>query len=331
VNPLPPIPSPPAQYWRLFQHNGLPVAFFVLVLAGVVFFWIENLRPNSFVGQVEVIQSEVKSADAGLLTNLWVIGFQEVKAGDLIAEITTTDPRTVNNRLEVMRDQMRLTALELDPMLTRQRSALEYEQLTIACARIRAELATARVNLIQASNEFRRVSELYQQKERLVSETDFDLAKAQFEALQTDVDEKSKIVIATQKTLDRLATMADAIVPGGENEWLRQALSMEEEKIKVFQERMKPLQLLAPIDGIVTLIHHRAGEQLIAGESIATITSKQSERIVGYLPPAFPVALKLGMAVEVRTRKFQRHKCAARVIGLGPHMESVTNALISPP
>jgi multidrug resistance efflux pump len=187
------------------------------------------------------------------------------------------------------------------------------------------------VNLIQASNEFRRVSELYHQKDRLVSDTDYDLAQAQFEALQTDVEEKSKIVSSTQKTLDRLATMADSFVPGGENDWLKQALDMEEEKIKVFQERMKPLPLMAPIDGVVTLVHRRPGEQLIAGEAIATVTSKHSDRIVGYLPPTFPLTPKLGMVVEVSTRTFQRQKCSARIIGLGPHVEAVTNMMIAPP
>jgi multidrug resistance efflux pump len=172
---------------------------------------------------------------------------------------------------------------------------------------------------------------LFKEKERLVSETDYDLAKAQFEALQTDVAEKSKIVSTTQKTLDRLATMADAFVPGGENDWLKQALSVEEEKIKVFQEKIKPLQLLAPIDGVVTVVHRRAGEQLIAGEPIVTVVSKQSDRIVGFLPPTFPVTPKLGMAVEVRTRAFRRQKCVARIIGLGPHLEAVTNTMISPP
>src|SRR5262249_20335407 len=61
------------------------------------------------------------------------------------------------------------------------------------------------------------------------------------------------------------------------------------------------------------------------------ITAKHSERIVGYLPPTFPLTPKLGMTVEVQTRTFRRQKCTARIIGLGPHMEAVTNTMISPP
>lgn len=305
--------------------------FFAAVVSGAVFFWLWNAHPTSFIGQVEVLQANVNTPDAGLLTNLWVAPLQEVKAGDLIAEMVTTDPRTVNNRLEVMRDRMRLTELELSPVLSRQRSALDYEQLAVTCARVRAELATAKVNLFQASNELRRITDLYQQKDRLVSETDFDLAKARFEALQTEVEEKTKIVTTTEKSLERLSYMADAYVPGGENDPLKHALSMEEAKIKVFEQKMKPLQLLAPIDGVVTLIHHRPGEQLAAGAAIVSITSKHSERIVGFVPRGFPCTPKVGTPVEVRTRELFRRKYLAQVIGIGPFLEPVTNSVLASP
>jgi multidrug resistance efflux pump len=209
---------------------------------------------------------------------------------------------------------------------------LEYEQLTVVCAKVRAELAMARVNLIQVSNEFRRVFQLYNadETERIVSETQYDLAKAQYEATQTDVEEKVKIVTATENTLDRLKYMADAFTPGGENDPLKQALAMEEEKIKVFEQKMKPLQLLAPISGVVTLVHHQPGEQIAAGQPIITITSHQAERIIGYLPPSFPITPKLGMKVEVRTRPPKRLKSMGNVIGVGPHIESITNTLVQP-
>ena len=147
---------------------------------------------------------------------------------------------------------------------------------------IRADLAMARVNLRQASNQFDRISGLF--GEKVVSNVVYDKAKTEYEALQADVEEKSKIVQATQKTVERLAYMANEATPGAANDPLKQALAVEEEKIKVFEQKMKPLQLLAPISGIVTVVHHQAGEQIAPAQPIVLITSKAGGRIIGYMP-----------------------------------------------
>ncbi len=326
---LPAIPTPAAKRFRFLVNQGLPVVVFLLVASIGAYLWFQTLQPTSFVGQVEVIQVSVNSRDAGLLTNLWVEPLQEVKAGDPIGEVVTTDPRTVNNRLEVMRDRMRLTELEMTPILIRQRSAVEYERLGVECARARVDLAMARANLIQASNELKRVAELHSQS--LVSDTDYDLAKARCEALRAQVEENTRLVTEGDKALQRLSFMAESYVPGGENDPLKQALAVEEEKIKVFEQRMKPLALVAPIDGIVTAIRRRAGEQVLAGEALVTITSKHTDRIVAFVPRNSPVIPRIGMKIEVSTRKLHRERCVAQIIGVGPHLEGVTNAMILPP
>lgn len=332
MDALPEIPIPPERRWAEARHRLGPVVVFGLVAAAIGYLWLSRVRPTSFVGQVEVVQASVISPDTGLLTNLWVLPLQEVKAGQLVAEVFTTDPRTVNNRLEVMRDRMRLTELEMTPILVRQRTAIDYERLNVETAQVRAELATARVNLIQASNEFLRISNLYSRPDRIVSDTDYDLAKARFEALQMEVAEKSRIVADAERSLQRLATLADAFVPSGDNDPVRQALALEEAKIRVFEDKLKPLQLLAPIDGVVTAIHHRPGEQIIAGTVVATITAKTSERIVAFLPKNLAYTPKVGTPVEVSTRSSLRRRTAlATVIGIGPQLEGVTNPLVMPP
>src|SRR2546423_1119445 len=182
MDPLIPIPSPLSQRWRRWARNCSHAAIFFLLCGGVALAWRRVIHPATFFGQVELIQAGVASPDAGLLTNLWVVPFQEVRAGDLVAEVTTTDPRTANNRLDVMRDRMRLTELEMSPMLKRESSAISYAGLIFACDKMRADLAAARVNLGQASNQFERVSRLFTNKQ-VVSEVVYEKAKAEYEAL----------------------------------------------------------------------------------------------------------------------------------------------------
>ena len=124
MEPLPPIPSPFAARWRRHRLALTHLLVFGALCAAIVLAWRQVQQPARFVGQVEVLQTVVSSRDDGFITNLWVFPLQEVNTGDLVAEVITTDPRTVNNRLEVMRDRMRLTQLEMEPILNRQRGAL---------------------------------------------------------------------------------------------------------------------------------------------------------------------------------------------------------------
>lgn len=328
MDSLPPIPTPLSAHWRRWRARLMQMVVFVALCAAVVFTWRRVQQPIAFVGQVEVITTLVSSRDDGFITNMWVAPLQEVKVGDLVAEVITTDPRTVNNRLEVMRDRMRLTQLEMDPVLNRQRGALAYEQLGVDCAKVKAELEIARVNHEQAEAQRLRDEKLF--KDQLLSREVYEISAVRARSFAVEVAEKQKLVDRTEKALERLAFMADSFVPGGENDPLRLALAVEEEKIRLFEGKILPLRLVAPTGGVVTAVLRHAGEQVVAGEPIAAITSGQSTRIVGFLPQGFPVNPQVGMDVEVFTRSRPSARSCATVIGVSPHLEPLTNLLIMP-
>jgi multidrug resistance efflux pump len=328
MEPLPPIPSAAGSLRRRF---GWPLVH-LLVFSGVCWLitviWRHVQDPASFAGQVEVVQVSVSSRDAGLLTNLWVRPLQEIQMGDLVAEVVTTDPRTVNNRLEAMRDRMRLISLELDPVLRRERSALAYEQLSVDNDRVKAELKIARVRGEQAKTQYERDVQL--NKSKLLSDAELDISRRNRDAYLVEVEEKSILVERTEKTLERLKSMADTFVPGGENDPIKQALSLEEDKMRVFEAKLAPWPLFAPTNGVVTAILHHAGEQVQAGESIVTITRTNSGRIIGYLPQTVQAEPRVGMEVEVRLRTQPRACARARIIGVSPHFQPMTNTMIAP-
>jgi multidrug resistance efflux pump len=331
MNALPPITTPVRQHLRRARQQVLPVIVLGLLLFAIALMWRRIARPTSFVGMVETIQTVVTTPDAGVLTNIAIHPLQEVVAGDVVAEVLTTDPRTVNSRLSVLRGRMQLMEMELSPILNRQRSALDYERLLVDCAKIRDELATAKALLEGAKIKLKRESELVPQG--LTSREDYDDALTQKNALEVTVAEKEKIVALTEKTLERLAYMADTFVPGGENDPLKAALAIEEDKVNLFKAKLRPLELQSPIDGIVTLLHKRAGEQVLPGDPILTVTARKPERILGYLPQSFPINPSVGMKVEVATRSplaLWKTRSIATIIGVSPHLETITNMLMRP-
>lgn len=331
MNALPPIPTPLKQRLRPLRQQWLPVFTLIFIMLAVAMLWQRMSRPTSFVGMVETIQTVITSPDAGVLTNIVIVPLQEVRVGDVVAEILTTDPRTVNSRLSVLRGRMQLMEMELDPILNRQRSALDYERLVVDCAQIKADLASAKALLDGAKSKFQRESDLLAQG--ITSKEAYERAQTEKLSLEATVAAKEEIVQLTAKSLERLAYMADTFVPGGENDPLKAALGVEEEKMKLFQAKLKPMELQAPIDGIITILHKRPGEQVLPGEAVVTITSRKAERIVGYLPQAFPINPTVGMKVQVSTRtpfSLGRSRSIATITGVSPHLESITNVVVRP-
>ena len=328
---LPPIPTPLRQRLKPIRQKWVPALVLLLVFLAIALIWRRMARPTTFVGIVEMVQTIVTTPDAGVLTNISINPLQEVVAGDVVAEVVTTDPRTVSSRLSVLRGRMQLMEMELDPVLNRQRNALDYERLMVDCAKIRDDLATAKAMLEGARSKFKLETELREQG--IASRETYEDALAQKNALEASVAEKEKIVALTEKSLERLSYMADSFVPGGENDPLKAALGVEEDKMKLFQAKLRPLELQAPIDGIATLVHKRPGEQVLPGDPIITITARKAERILGYLPQAFPINPTVGMKVEVATRSplsFWRVRSVATITGVSPHLETITNMLVRP-
>ena len=164
----------------------------------------------------------VTAPSGGMLTNLWVRLHQKVSSSTVAAEIVTTDPRTVNSRLAVMRGQMQLTQLEMSPVLGQQRNALDYAQLVLNASRTRVEVEIAQANLEKARSDLRRNEELL--RKELVSEEIVDFYRKTLSVYEAEVRTKSALEKDISKTLERLSHLADTYIPGGENDPLRQAV-----------------------------------------------------------------------------------------------------------
>lgn len=319
------IPIPlPTRVRNLFRR-WTPTLIFLTVAALCGGLWREHVSPSSCVGTVETLRALVTCPDDGTLTNVWVTLHQEVKEGAVVAEVVTTDPRTVNSRLSVMRGRMQLTELEMSPVMSQQRNAIDYAQLTLSAKRLKVEVETARVNLSRAEADLERYRKLH--KNGLISDEALLVYQRLREALDIEVQEKGTLLKEMEKTLERLSFLADSFIPGSENDPLRQAIKVQEAQTRALEDRIRPLPLLSPMDGIVTAVYRRRGEQLIAGLPVAEITSAKVERIVGQLPQSVPFSPEVGMAVRVQTRGVHRRVGQAQIIGLSPHLEVDTNTV----
>ncbi|MBM3831950.1 MAG: hypothetical protein FJ403_01495 [Verrucomicrobia bacterium] len=320
--PLPPIPTPAGQRWREFRIQVLPLLVFLGAVVATVIIWKQNLGAPTLQGEVEAVQAEVASPQAGVLTQLKVNRFQWVSQGEPVAVVVPTDPRAP---LAMIQSEIDILRTRLEPRLSQQRNATDYERLRLEWLLQKVELATARVNLTRAENEHKRNQELFQA--RLISADLHELSLKNKEALQTEVEEKTKLIADVEQGLQPLSLMGDPQAALTVPDSMLATLKAQEEKLRAAQSKLDPLTLTAPIAGMVSVVYCQAGANVRDGDPIVAIRASQSDRIVGYLRQPFSLEPVVGMPVEIRTRDQKAIVRSSEILQVGAQFEPITNSL----
>lgn len=327
MNKLPRIPSPPSHYWREFRHSVMPVLVFGGVLAMTVLLWNKALVPSSMIGEVEMVRANVNSIVPGTVIEMQVDLLQRVEKDQVIATIITMEPEVLSANLAAVAAELETTRAR---MLTDQarlvmdqaRSVDDLEQLRLNWLNAKVSLATERVNLQYAINEFQRVSKLFQDK--AVTEMEYDLTRSRRDALQSKVDEMGKLVAEMERSIERLRPTS-GVTNILSNEAVAAAINARQELIK---QQTRPIILRAPMAGVVSAVLHRAGEKVTAGEPILTISALHSDRIVGYIRQPLPKKPTPGAPVEVWSRGGKRAVGMGKVLRVGTQMEPINPTLL---
>ncbi len=332
MNPLPVIPTPPSQRWREFRIRVIPFLVFAGVFAALTVTWRDNVAPPVLVGQVEPITAYVTSPKSGTVAQLNLNRLQQVKAADAVGQIITTDPQILASSLAVIQSEIQLLRVNLQPVIDQQRYAMNYDRIRLDWLSQRVDLATARVKLQLAENDLRRTTELF--RDNIVSEKVFDQMKSARDKLQTEVEERSKLVAELEENLQSLRIREDpgesSQKPPGPREVLQASIAVQESKLRLTEAELRPVTLRAPMDGMVSVINHRSGEAIIAGEAVVTLTALSSNRIIGYLRQPITVEPVVGMPVEVRARSLNRRIARGEILQVGTQLELVDPVLLPP-
>lgn len=332
MKPLPVIPTPPARRWREFRIRYLPYLVFLGVAAFCFSIWNEHLTPPGMVGQAEGPRAVVASQLPGMLAKLTVTQFSRVRAGDPIAQVITTDPKVLESSLAVVRAEIELLRVSTDPVLNKERNAMDYERLRISWLDTRSLLAVARVRLQFAESDLDRMSKLYVgqgSQTNLASRMEYEIALRERDSLKAEIAERSQTVSEVERSLERLKLASAQTTPAPDSEALRAAIALQEQKLKETEALMSPISLTAPLEGIVSMVYRRSGETVAAMEPIVTIVSEQAERIVAYAIPPIPQPAA-GAAMEVRTRSVRRELAQSKVVESAPYMDVVPPTLFVP-
>ncbi len=324
---LPPISSPPAQRWREFRIRYLPAVVFAAGVLVAALLWSRWVAPATLLAEAEAVQADVRCAQPGVLTGLKVSLLQPVAAGDIVGYVATAEPRVVEANLAMIRAEIEMQRATLRPATDQQRIVFEAARLRYDWMNQRVQLAALQAQLQLAEAEFTRATPL--RRDGLLTEEMFEKLKIARDGLTAQLTEQAKLVAGMEPV------MREAVAgSGAENVWsaeaaLAAAIKVLQEKLRLVEAQLTPVPLKAPIAGVVSLLHRRAGETVSAGEIILRISATRSDRLVGYLRQPLSFEPKAGMAAEIRTRRNHRQAAASTVSLVGAAMEPIPPSLLA--
>ena len=319
---LPPIPTPAGQRWREFRIRALPLLVFVCILAALFLTWSTYIQPVSIVGLVETNVVNVLTTQPGLLNDLVLNRFDEVTKGQIIGTVAPFDEEQINAELAAIASLAKVVeAREEVTEWGKENNALMVRLNLFAQERL---VDVARIGYEQASNVVARDLELMKPPNPVVTKATYDADVAKRDALKSQWDNGIRLVEEWTKEVANMGPSATNVFEKLDKALKADILAQQEQ----LRQLQKPVVLRAPITGKVSAVLHHAGERVVAGAPILTITSAQAPRIVAYVRQPLNFHPKVGDMVSVRTRNTRRKSGDAQIVKVGTQLENVNPMLL---
>jgi HlyD family secretion protein len=319
---LPPIPTPPAQRWREVRLVYLPRVMFVLGIALVVWMWGGAVAPATMVAEAEVSGADLRAGQPGVLTELKVALNQTVRAGDPLATLAPANPRLIDATLAVIKAEVALL-MAADS----KRIAVEFERLQLDWISERVNRVATLGEIQQVEADLARAEPLH--RSGLMTDDAYTQLKLKLATLKAQAAEREKIIDRLDPTA-RAPASADPqrAALSGESA-LAAAIKVQDARLQLADEQLRPVTLVAPMDGVVSQVLRRAGETLVAGEILLRVTAPGPARLVGYLRQPLPFTPTPGMTAEIRTRGLPAQMATTTVTQVGAALELISPTVIA--
>jgi len=322
---LPPIPTPASQRWREFRIQILPFIVFLGILTGIVYLWKTYVLPSGVIGFAETNMVNVTSLQDGLITDLYVERFQNVTTNQVIAVVAATDPELLKAQiaatqadLEVLRKRMQTDELQ------NEQSYQKFNEQKLL-AEVALEIDKAKVFLY--SNDYVRAKLLFQQDTNsLISAAQLDQAKATYDGAVASIRERENLVEGYKHKF-LLLRPTNSAPDSAQSDPIDVALQAHAKQLEIM---LRPVQLKAPINGMVSMIYHLPGERIVRGTPIITISDPETKHIVGYIRQPVPELPTTNDFAQVSTRSQPRQVFRGPILRVGAQMEPINPALLSP-
>jgi multidrug resistance efflux pump len=296
-----PIPTPPAQRWRQLRLVYLPWAVFLLGALLVAWMWQDAVAPATMVAEAETLAADVRAPQAGIVAALKVQLNQPVRAGEVIGQVAAANPRLLDSTLAVIRAEIALVATTMAGATDQQRVAMEFERIQLDWMGHRIDRVALQGKLQQAVADLARAEPLH--KAGLISDEAYETLRITRASLENQIAETTQLVSRLENVFRQRNAADPQVTAINGDPSLKAAIAVQEAKLRLAEAQLAPLPLVAPIDGVVSLVSRQVGEGVQSGDAVLRVIATKPARLTGYLRQPLPFQPKLGMVAEIRTRR----------------------------
>ncbi|MCX8031560.1 MAG: efflux RND transporter periplasmic adaptor subunit, partial [Thermodesulfovibrionales bacterium] len=241
---------------RIDKSKLSAIIFGILIVAILSYILLKKSDENiegilSLSGRIEGRETTLSPKIQGRVLKLYKEEGDKVKKGELLCEIDS------------------------EGLEARYKSASETAQSALYTLSVtEANLKRARASYEKAKNDFERYSSLF--KEELVSKSEYDRVKMQYELAQADVEATSKSI--SQANANYKASLA---------------------RLREIEADLKEAKIYSPIDGVILSRSVEVGEVVIPGAALYTIVDLNRLYVKVYVPEPEIGKLKLGLPARI--------------------------------
>jgi multidrug resistance efflux pump len=306
-----------------YLHHVVPVVVWLVAVASVAVLFYQRSKRFEVIGIARGQIRQVAASCTGRIKSLPVELFQSVKAGQVVAVLDTVldDERlqaelaAISAKVEHLMAQLipteetitaEATNLETDHIADQRRFAVDVENARLRILGLRATIASDRIRLEDDASEVQIVNDLITQN--AAAPYEMQKAKALYDSLAQKIQENEVSLEQAQKDLEQAeARLAQFIQrrllhPSVDSacEVIRKEAQVQEKLMEHILAKLKPVELKAPIDGVVIPVAlrtneaplrrpgervlRREGEVVTAGEAIIAIAAAEPTEIIAYVP-----------------------------------------------
>lgn len=338
------IPIPFARRMETFQRQVLPLLVWLLAIAGVVYLLEQEEGRFHFVGLAESQEFVVASPQDGMLQELFVELYQEVEEGELLAamdsRILTADLDVANAevaRLDAEKQSLR-AELESESRELARDWEKDYRRFVMDGVGLQVDILQARVEVETDMVEAERLRIAAERAASLLEANAGSAADAEDLALAREVvlarvatnrdllgELETQFASAQQRTSGFATTEPDITSFAPRLEALRQAIVVQELRLRSLEIQREHMVMRAPTRGVIASLAASKGRSLVLGQEILRILPHQSD-VVFFQPQLAAAAIQAGAKVEV-TRMGSSQVVEAVVTDVAPQVETIPASL----
>ena len=330
---LSPIPIPPGARFREFRIRFVPYLAFAGAAVATLWLWRGYVGPATLVGEAESVRGIVSSLGPGRIAQVQVDALQRVTAGQVLARVITAEPRVLEAQIALSQARIGLIRAGNDSDLRKQNSRVNLENLRLDWMSKRVDWLSAKARSAYRQLELARLEKLRSGLTNagsahpmpVLSQDDLDVSRRDAAIEEAAVQELEQLVTQIGEAIQQMGTGRS---PGQESSSTTAAIEVETRNVDLIEAQLMPVDLRAPFDGVVSVVHRWSGETVQAGEPILTVSQERPSRVVAFVRQPLQIDARPGLKVEVRSRARTREIGVGEVIRVGAQLEPIFPSLL---